>query len=49
MKLKVCILMICLFAVAGLALAQAKVDGKWMAEIQGGERMPVEFMAMRAQ
>ena len=36
MKTKACILLICLFAVAGLALAQAKVDGKWTAEIQGG-------------
>ena len=36
MKTKVCMLLICLFAVAGLALAQAKVDGKWSAEIQGG-------------
>ena len=36
MKTKICMLLICLFAVAGLALAQAKVDGKWTAEIQGG-------------
>src|SRR5215475_8923900 len=36
MKTKVCILLICLFAITGLALAQAKVDGKWTAEIQGG-------------
>ena len=36
MKFKVCMLLICLFTVAGLALAQAKVDGKWTAEIQGG-------------
>src|SRR5206468_12434282 len=36
MKTKVCLLLICMFAVAGLALAQAKVDGKWTAEIQGG-------------
>ena len=36
MKFKACMLLICLFAVAGLALAQAKVDGKWTAEIQGG-------------
>jgi len=35
MKTKLCILMVCLFAIAGLALAQAKVDGKWTAEIQG--------------
>jgi len=34
MKSKVCILLICLFAIASLALAQAKVDGKWSAEIQ---------------
>ena len=36
MKKKVSLLLVCLFAVAGLALAQAKVDGKWTAEIQGG-------------
>ncbi len=36
MKLKIGMLLICLFAIAGLALAQAKVDGKWTAEIQGG-------------
>src|SRR5215471_6184255 len=36
MKLKVCILLICMFAIASLALAQAKVDGKWTGEIQGG-------------
>jgi hypothetical protein len=34
-------LLICLFAVAGLALAQAKVDGKWNIEIttQRGTQM----------
>ena len=36
MRTKVCMLLICLFAVTGLALAQAKVDGKWTAEIAGG-------------
>ena len=36
MKLKVCMLLICLVAFAGLAVAQAKVDGKWTGEIQGG-------------
>ena len=36
MKVKVCMLLICLFAVTGLAMAQAKVDGKWTAEIAGG-------------
>src|SRR5262245_7648300 len=36
MKTKVSLLLLCLFAFAGLALAQAKIDGKWTAEIQGG-------------
>ena len=36
MRTKVCMLLICLFAVAGLAFAQGKVDGKWTAEVQGG-------------
>ena len=35
MKAKVCMLLICLFAIAGIAAAQAKVDGKWTAEITG--------------
>lgn len=40
MKSKVCILLICMFAIASLALAQAKVDGKWSATIEGGRRGP---------
>ena len=48
MKLKVCMLMICLFAVAGLALAQAKVDGKWMAEIQGGRGPQMVTITLKA-
>jgi len=36
MKVKFCMLLICMFAVAAVVLAQAKVDGKWTAEIQGG-------------
>src|SRR5215470_2126492 len=36
MKLRSCMLLICLFVIAGLALAQAKIDGKWTGEIQGG-------------
>jgi hypothetical protein len=41
MKKIVCMSLICLFAVAGLALAQAKVDGKWNIEIttQRGTQM----------
>jgi hypothetical protein len=40
MKTKVCMLLICLFALTTLALAQAKVDGKWSATIEGGRRGP---------
>ena len=29
-----------MFAIAGFALAQAKVDGKWSATIEGGRRGP---------
>jgi hypothetical protein len=36
MKTKVCLLLICLFAVAAFAFAQTNIDGKWTAEIQGG-------------
>src|SRR5436189_4565328 len=36
MKTKVCLLLVCLFAVAAVAFAQANIDGKWSAEIQGG-------------
>jgi len=41
MRTKVCILLVCMFAIAGLALAQAKVDGKWTIEIttQRGTQM----------
>ena len=28
--------LLCLFAVVGVALAQAAVDGKWVGEVQGG-------------
>jgi hypothetical protein len=45
MKLKIGMLLICLFAIAGLALAQAKVDGKWTAEVagRGGNTQMVTF------
>ena len=35
MKLNVCLLSICVFALTSLALAQGSVDGKWTGEIQG--------------
>jgi hypothetical protein len=49
MKKKVCMLLICLFAVAGLALAQAKVDGKWTAEIQGGRGTQMMTITLKAE
>ena len=49
MKKKVCMLLICLFAVAGLALAQAKVDGKWSAEIQGGRGPQMISITLKAE
>ena len=48
MKLKICMLLVCLFAVAGLALAQAKVDGKWSAEIQGGRGTQMITITLKA-
>ena len=48
MKVKVCMLLICLFAVAGLALAQAKVDGKWTAEIAGGRGAQMVTITLKA-
>ena len=33
MKFKVCVFFFCLFALAGPALAQNKVDGKWVGDI----------------
>jgi hypothetical protein len=46
MKTKVCMLLICLFAIASLGLAQAKVDGKWAATIEGGRRGPAMVTIM---
>ena len=47
MKTRVCMLLICVFAVAGLALAQAKVDGKWTAEIQGARGTQMITMTLK--
>ena len=49
MKTKVSMLLICLFAIAGLALAQAKVDGKWTAEIQGGRGTQMLTLNFKAE
>src|SRR5262245_6318969 len=49
MKTKLCILMVCLFAVAGLALAQAKVDGKWTAEIQGARGAQMITLTLKSE
>ncbi len=48
MKTKVCMLLICLFAIAALGLAQARVDGKWTAEIQGGRGVQMQTLTLKA-
>ena len=40
--------MLCLFAVAGVALAQAAVDGKWMGEVQGGRGPQAVTLMLKA-
>ncbi|PYS55953.1 MAG: hypothetical protein DMG13_01815 [Acidobacteria bacterium] len=48
MKLKVCMFLICLFALAFTALAQSSVDGKWTAEIttqRGTQNMTLTLKA----
>jgi hypothetical protein len=47
MKTKVSLLLLCVFAVAGLALAQAKIDGKWNAEIPGGRGAQMASMTLK--
>ena len=49
MKLKVCMLLICLFAVASFALAQSGVDGKWTGEIQGGRGPQMITLTLKAE
>lgn len=48
MKLKIGLLLVCLFAVASVALAQNAVDGKWTAEIttqRGPQNMTLTLKA----
>ncbi len=48
MKVRVCMLVVCLLAFAGLVLAQNAVDGKWMAEIQGGRGTQMLTITLKA-
>ena len=48
MKTKVSLLLICLFAIAGLALAQAKVDGKWNIEITTQRGTQMQTLTLKA-
>lgn len=48
MKQRVCMLLICMFALAALALAQS-VDGKWTAEIQGGRGPQMLTLTLKAE
>ena len=48
MKQRVCMLLICMFALAALALAQS-VDGKWTGEIQGGRGPQMITLTLKAE
>ena len=48
MKHKVCMLLVCMFALATLALAQS-VDGKWTAEIAGGRGPQMVTLTLKAE
>src|SRR5437773_777219 len=49
MKLKICMLLVCMLAFAGLVLAQNAVDGKWTAEIQGGRGPQMLTITLKAE
>lgn len=49
MKQKVCMLAICMFALASLAVAQNAVDGKWTAEIPGGRGPQMLTLTLKAE
>ena len=48
MKLKVCLLSFCVFALASLAQAQGSVDGKWVGEVQGGRGPQAITLTLKA-
>jgi hypothetical protein len=48
MKLKVCMLFICIAALPFLALAQGSVDGKWAGEVPGGRGPQMVTLTLKA-
>ena len=48
MKLKTCMLFICIAALPFLALAQGSVDGKWAGEVPGGRGPQQVTLTLRA-
>ena len=48
MKLKVCMLFICIAAFPLLALAQGSVDGKWAGEVPGGRGPQMVSLTLKA-
>jgi hypothetical protein len=48
MKLKVCMLFICMAALPFLALAQGSVDGKWAGEVPGGRGPQMVSLTLKA-
>ena len=48
MRLRVCLLSMCMLALTSLALAQGSVDGKWAGEIQGGRGPQAVTLTLKA-
>jgi hypothetical protein len=48
MKLRICIVFICIAALPFLALAQGSVDGKWAGEVPGGRGPQMVSLTLKA-
>ena len=49
MKLRTCMLFICIVALPFLALAQGSVDGKWAGEVPGGRGPQMVSLTLKAE
>jgi len=48
MKLKICVLLICMAAFPLVALAQGSVDGKWAGDVPGGRGPQMVMLTLKA-
>jgi hypothetical protein len=48
MKLRTCVLFLCVLALPFVALAQGSVDGKWAGEVQGGRGPQMVSLTLKA-